>query len=353
MSQPCTRQVLVEHIAARRNIMPQSSRRFLIPLAVFFVIGSLGTLFLVQNRVPNAHAATNLVNNSGFETGNLNGWTCDPTNIVVTSPVHSGSYALQLTPTSSTTGQCTQTVSVQSNTTYTLSAYVNGSYAYIGVNGYSTAWTNSSGYTQLTSSFTTDASTTSITIYLHDWYSQANDYVDDVLLTGPAGSATPTPMPTATTNPSTATPTATPMPNTPVPTATPKPNTPVPTSTPGGNLVPVVVTFYSDIGLMADGQPTHLGACAALTTQYAFGTMIQLYDPQNLNTIQYSCTIEDTGVHICQDNIDVSLPGQTDLAIQLGVKHWLLKVVGFDQNVANEAAANHPSSPGCSGGPTH
>ncbi len=115
----------------------------------------------------------------------------------------------------------------------------------------------------------------------------------------------------------------------------------------------VAVTFYSDQGTMADGRQTHVGACAALVTQFAFGTKIQLFDPQNLKRPQFSCAIEDTGVHICQNDIDVALPGQADRAIQLGLKQMRLKVVGFDQNVAKEAAANHPVSPGCSGGATH
>jgi 3D (Asp-Asp-Asp) domain-containing protein len=115
----------------------------------------------------------------------------------------------------------------------------------------------------------------------------------------------------------------------------------------------VVVTFYSDQGTMADGQQTHIGACAALVTQFPFGTKIQLFDPQNLNSPRFSCTVEDTGAHICQNNIDVALPGQADRAIQLGVEHLRLKVVGFDRKVAQVAAANHSVSSGCSGGPTH
>src|SRR4030088_381484 len=79
-------------------------------------------------------AATNLVANPGFETASLSPWTCDAgTGTVVTSPVHSGSYALAATPTSTLTAQCRQTVSVQPNTSYTLSAWVLGNYAYIGV----------------------------------------------------------------------------------------------------------------------------------------------------------------------------------------------------------------------------
>ena len=129
---------------------------------------------------PTAPTSGNLVANPGFETGTLSNWTCDAGNTVVSSPVHSGTYALQLTPTSSTTGQCAQTITVQANHTYTLSAYVQGSYAYIGVNGYSSTWTNSTGYTLLSYTFT--PTTTSVTIYVHDWYGQSNDYIDDVSL---------------------------------------------------------------------------------------------------------------------------------------------------------------------------
>lgn len=125
--------------------------------------------------------AGNLVTNPGFETGTLSGWTCNSTGSVVSSPVHSGSHALQLSPTNSDDAQCTQTITVQANHTYTLSAYVDGNYAYLGVIGGSSNWTSSASYTQLTVTITTGSST-SITIYVHGWYAQGNVYVDDVSL---------------------------------------------------------------------------------------------------------------------------------------------------------------------------
>ena len=104
---------------------------------------------------------------------------------VVTGQAHSGTYALAVVATSSSTGQAQQVVSgLLANHTYTLSIWVKGNYAYIGVTGTGTSdtstWTASAtAYTALKVTFTTGASTTSVTIWGHGWYGQGNVYMDD------------------------------------------------------------------------------------------------------------------------------------------------------------------------------
>jgi Carbohydrate binding domain/Glycosyl hydrolases family 18 len=121
--------------------------------------------------------------NGGFETGSLAPWTCQAGSVVVSSPVHSGSHALQVTPTASQTGECDQTVTLSPGTSHTLTGWVQGNYAFIGVSGGATAstWTSASGWTKLTVSFTTGSSGT-VTVYVHGWYAQGNVYADDFSL---------------------------------------------------------------------------------------------------------------------------------------------------------------------------
>ena len=185
------------------------------------------------------------------------------------------------------------------------------------------------------------------------WTRQAGAIDPGITPTSPTSTATPSSSPITE-----ITPIATPAPTISVPTSNPT-ATPIatssatPASTTSGGLVPVSVTFYTDQGLMADGQETHLGACAVWVKQFPLGTMIKLYDPSDLTQAVYSCTAEDTGTHICNNDIDVAMPGQVTQAIQLGVKSMQLQVVGFDKVVAQEAVANHPSSQGCELGITH
>lgn len=151
--------------------------------------------------VPQANAATNLVTNPGFETGNTSGWSCSGTASTVSSPVHSGSSALSASPSGSDDAQCSQTIAVQPNSNYTLSAWVEGSYVYLGDTGTGTSdtstWTPSApSYSQLSVTFTTGGATTSVTVYLHGWYAQPTYFADDVSLTGPGGQEAVPPAPT-------------------------------------------------------------------------------------------------------------------------------------------------------------
>lgn len=142
-----------------------------------------------QSKTARTKAAqTNLLANPGFEAGNLSGWTCSTLDSVVKAPVHSGSYALAGAASSSDDAQCSQTVSVKPSTSYTLSGWVEGSYVYIGESGGSNNWTASaSSWQQLSDTFTTGSSASSVTIYVHGWYGQGTFYADDLSLTGPGG----------------------------------------------------------------------------------------------------------------------------------------------------------------------
>ncbi|WUJ74451.1 glycoside hydrolase family 18 protein [Kribbella soli] len=150
------------------------------------VIISLLAVLMAFLAPGSASAATNLVTNAGFESGTLSGWSCPAGGVTTTAP-HSGSYALQATPSGSDIAKCSQSIAVQPNTAYTLSAWVKGSNVYLGVDGGPSTWTTSSGWSQLTVPFTTSASATSVTIYVHSWYALPAYQADDVVLDGPGG----------------------------------------------------------------------------------------------------------------------------------------------------------------------
>ncbi|MFR9795872.1 chitinase [Streptomyces sp. MS06] len=137
-------------------------------------------------------ADADLVRNGGFEAG-LDNWSCTAdSGTTVTTPVRTGTSALQATPAGSDNARCTQTVAVQPDSSYTLSGWVRGSYVYLGADGTGTTdvstWTQSApDWQQLTTGFRTGPSTTEVTLYLHGWYGTGAYHADDVSLTGPAG----------------------------------------------------------------------------------------------------------------------------------------------------------------------
>ncbi|MFI0963241.1 chitinase [Streptomyces sp. NPDC021080] len=145
-------------------------------------------------------ADVNNVKNGGFESG-LSNWTCSAgSGTTVSSPVHGGAAALKATPAGQDYAQCSQSVAVKPNSTYTLSAWVQGAYTYIGASGTGTTdvstWTPNTTWTQLSTTFTTGASTTSVTVWTHGWYGQPAYFADDVSVFGPDGGGGGDPAPT-------------------------------------------------------------------------------------------------------------------------------------------------------------
>ncbi len=168
-----------------------------IPVLLALVLALAG-VFLVP-RI--SSAATNLVTNGTFETGTLAGWSCSAgSGAAVSGSARTGTYALQGSPTSGDNARCSQSVSVKPSSTYTLSAWVKGSNVYLGADGGTSTWTSSTGWAQLTTTFTTSSSASTVTIYLHGWYGLPAYQADDVVLDGPGGTGPP-PDTTAPTTP--------------------------------------------------------------------------------------------------------------------------------------------------------
>jgi chitinase len=146
-------------------------------------------------------ADINNAKNAGFESG-LTNWTCTAgSGTTVSSPVHGGASALKGTPAGQDNAQCSESVAVKPNSTYTLSAWVQGGYSYLGVTGTGTTdvstWTpDTTSWKQLSTTFTTGASTTSVSVYTHGWYGQAAYYADDISVYGPDGGGGSDPAPT-------------------------------------------------------------------------------------------------------------------------------------------------------------
>ncbi|GHB69094.1 chitinase [Streptomyces viridiviolaceus] len=150
---------------------------------------------------PASAADVNNARNAGFEAG-LTDWSCSANSgTTVASPAHAGSAALKATPAGQDNARCSQRVAVKPGSTYTLSAWVQGGYSYLGVTGTGTTdvstWSpGSDAWRQLTTSFTTGSSTTSVTVYTHGWYGQSAYYADDVSVYGPDGGGGGGPEPT-------------------------------------------------------------------------------------------------------------------------------------------------------------
>ncbi|MFF0010305.1 chitinase [Streptomyces sp. NPDC005374] len=179
-------------ILSRKPVRFRTAAAVVATAAVTLALGLAG---------PASAADVNNAKNAGFESG-LSSWTCSASSgTTVSAPVHGGSAALRATPAGQDNARCSQTVAVKPNSTYTLSAWVQGGYAYLGATGTGTTdvstWTpDSASWKQLSTTFTTGASTTSVTVYTHGWYGQPAYLVDDVSVYGPDGGGGSGPAPT-------------------------------------------------------------------------------------------------------------------------------------------------------------
>nr|WP_053701964.1 glycoside hydrolase family 18 protein [Streptomyces sp. WM6368] len=156
----------------------------------FLTAAALAVAGFLAAGPPAAAADADLVRNGGFEAG-LDGWSCSGgSGAIVTTPVHGGGSALRATPAGQDNARCSQTVTVKPDSAYTLTAWVQGAYVYLGASGTGTTdvstWTQTPGaWKQLTTTFRTGPSTTSVTVYTHGWYGQPAHVTDDLSLIGP------------------------------------------------------------------------------------------------------------------------------------------------------------------------
>ncbi|WP_326587751.1 chitinase [Streptomyces sp. NBC_01294] len=168
----------------------------------FLTAAALAVAGFLAAGPPAAAADADLIRNGGFEAG-LDGWSCSGgSGATVTTPVHGGVSALRATPAGQDNGRCSQSVTVKPDATYTLGAWVQGAYVYLGATGTGTTdvstWTQTPGaWKQLTTTFRTGPSTTSVTVHTHGWYGQPAHFTDDLTLVGPDPGGPGQPQPPA------------------------------------------------------------------------------------------------------------------------------------------------------------
>ena len=133
--------------------------------------------------------AQNMVQNPGFETGTLSPWTTSGGSII-TSPVHSGSYAFQVVGSKKTLEQVV--TGLLPNTTYNYSGWAMvataGTTVDIGVKDFNGSLVVKQGvtgtsYTQVNLVFTTGATNTTAKIYCYKISGSANANCDDFSIT--------------------------------------------------------------------------------------------------------------------------------------------------------------------------
>ncbi|MFC8946742.1 glycoside hydrolase family 18 protein [Streptomyces sp. A144] len=180
--------------------MERSRRLARRPLVTLLTAAALAASGMTALSSAARAADADLAANGGFESG-LDGWTCTAGK-AVTSPVRSGTGALEATPAGADNARCAQTVAVKPDSQYTLTGHVRGTYVYLGASGTGTTdvstWAQSApDWQRLSTTFRTGPSTTRVTIYTHGWYGTGAYHADDISLTGPGGETGQPPAPPA------------------------------------------------------------------------------------------------------------------------------------------------------------
>ncbi|GAC1382014.1 MAG: hypothetical protein NVSMB33_09080 [Ktedonobacteraceae bacterium] len=105
------------------------------------------------------------------------------------------------------------------------------------------------------------------------------------------------------------------------------------------------VTVYTTSAKMADGNWTHLGACAVSEAQFSLGTILALYDADG--SLDRQCTAEDTNTSLDYGHINLAMPGDAAGAMQWGTRYLSAQILrpGWDQEVPPTSATAPPTNP--------
>ena len=90
-------------------------------------------------------------------------------------------------------------------------------------------------------------------------------------------------------------------------------------------MTPISVSTYSQNARMADGNWTHVGACAVSLSQFPLGTIIELYNIDG--SFNRQCIAEDTTPAIDYGSLRLAMPSNIAASVTWGVRNLLARAV--------------------------